>query len=66
MPAERETFAVATRGSIHHPLAHPLVAEFKSLFFSWELWLAAVFEQFALRLSLVTGQELPKLPANAC
>jgi anaerobic magnesium-protoporphyrin IX monomethyl ester cyclase len=35
-------------------------------FFPWELWLAAVFERFALRRSLVTGQELPKLPANAC
>jgi anaerobic magnesium-protoporphyrin IX monomethyl ester cyclase len=35
-------------------------------FFPWELWLAAFSERFALRRSLVTGQELPKLPASAC
>jgi radical SAM superfamily enzyme YgiQ (UPF0313 family) len=36
------------------------------IFFPWELWLAALSERFALRRSLVTGQELPKLPASAC
>ena len=35
-------------------------------FFPWELWLAALSERMALRRSLVTGQELPKLPASAC
>jgi anaerobic magnesium-protoporphyrin IX monomethyl ester cyclase len=34
-------------------------------FFPWELWLARLSERLALRRSLVTGQELPKLPANA-
>jgi anaerobic magnesium-protoporphyrin IX monomethyl ester cyclase len=35
-------------------------------FFPWELWLAHLSERLALRRSLVTGQELPKLPASAC
>jgi radical SAM superfamily enzyme YgiQ (UPF0313 family) len=35
-------------------------------FFPWELWLASFSERLALRRSLVTGQELPKLPASAC
>jgi radical SAM superfamily enzyme YgiQ (UPF0313 family) len=35
-------------------------------FFPWELWLARLSERLALRRSLVTGQELPKLPASAC
>jgi anaerobic magnesium-protoporphyrin IX monomethyl ester cyclase len=35
-------------------------------FFPWELWLAHLSERVALRRSLVTGQELPKLPAGAC
>lgn len=35
-------------------------------FFPWELWLAHLSERIALRRSLVTGQELPKLPASAC
>jgi radical SAM superfamily enzyme YgiQ (UPF0313 family) len=35
-------------------------------FFPWELWLAGLSERLALRRSLVTGQELPKLPASAC
>ena len=34
--------------------------------FPWELWLAAFSERFAQRRSLITGQELPKLPASAC
>jgi anaerobic magnesium-protoporphyrin IX monomethyl ester cyclase len=34
--------------------------------FPWELWLAALSERFAQRRSLITGQELPKLPASAC
>jgi len=35
-------------------------------FFPWELWLAGLSERLVLRRSLVTGQELPKEPANAC
>jgi anaerobic magnesium-protoporphyrin IX monomethyl ester cyclase len=35
-------------------------------FFPWELWLARLSERLALRRSLVTGQDLPKLPAGAC
>jgi anaerobic magnesium-protoporphyrin IX monomethyl ester cyclase len=34
--------------------------------FPWELWLSAFSERIVLRRSLVTGQELPKEPANAC
>jgi radical SAM superfamily enzyme YgiQ (UPF0313 family) len=34
--------------------------------FPWELWLARCTEKLVLRRSLVTGQELPKEPANAC
>ncbi len=34
--------------------------------FPWELWLSNVSERIILRRSLVTGQELPKEPANAC
>ena len=34
--------------------------------FPWELWLARFSERLVLRRSLVTGQELPKEPANAC
>ncbi len=34
--------------------------------FPWELWLARQSERLALRRSLVTGQDLPKLPASAC
>jgi anaerobic magnesium-protoporphyrin IX monomethyl ester cyclase len=35
-------------------------------FFPWELWLAHLSERLAVRRSLVTGQELPQLPASAC
>jgi len=35
-------------------------------FFPWELWLARFSESVVQRRSLVTGQELPKEPANAC
>ena len=35
-------------------------------FFPWELWLAHFSERMALRRSLITGQELPKLPTGAC
>jgi anaerobic magnesium-protoporphyrin IX monomethyl ester cyclase len=35
-------------------------------FFPWELWLSNISERIVLRRSLVTGQELPKEPANAC
>jgi anaerobic magnesium-protoporphyrin IX monomethyl ester cyclase len=34
--------------------------------FPWELWLSSLSERIVLRRSLVTGQELPKEPANAC
>jgi anaerobic magnesium-protoporphyrin IX monomethyl ester cyclase len=34
--------------------------------FPWELWLSNLSERIVLRRSLVTGQELPKEPANAC
>jgi anaerobic magnesium-protoporphyrin IX monomethyl ester cyclase len=34
--------------------------------FPWELWLSDLSERIILRRSLVTGQELPKEPANAC
>jgi radical SAM superfamily enzyme YgiQ (UPF0313 family) len=34
--------------------------------FPWELWLSNFSERIILRRSLVTGQELPKEPANAC
>jgi anaerobic magnesium-protoporphyrin IX monomethyl ester cyclase len=34
--------------------------------FPWELWLAGLSERWASRRSLITGQELPKLPASAC
>jgi hypothetical protein len=34
--------------------------------FPWELWLSNLSEHIILRRSLVTGQELPKEPANAC
>src|SRR6201985_3560279 len=33
--------------------------------FPWELWLSNLSERIILRRSLVTGQELPKEPANA-
>ena len=33
--------------------------------FPWELWLARLSERWASRRSLITGQELPKLPASA-
>ncbi len=32
--------------------------------FPWELWLSNFSERIILRRSLVTGQELPKEPAN--
>jgi anaerobic magnesium-protoporphyrin IX monomethyl ester cyclase len=35
-------------------------------FFPWELWLSRLSERIVMRRSLVTGQELPKEPANAC
>jgi anaerobic magnesium-protoporphyrin IX monomethyl ester cyclase len=34
--------------------------------FPWELWLSNLSEHIVLRRSLVTGQELPKEPVNAC
>jgi anaerobic magnesium-protoporphyrin IX monomethyl ester cyclase len=34
--------------------------------FPWELWLSNISEHIVLRRSLVTGQELPKEPVNAC
>ncbi len=34
--------------------------------FPWELWLARSTEQLVSRRSLVTGEQLPKEPANAC
>jgi radical SAM superfamily enzyme YgiQ (UPF0313 family) len=34
--------------------------------FPWELWLSSFSERVVLRRSLVTGQELPKEPVNAC
>jgi anaerobic magnesium-protoporphyrin IX monomethyl ester cyclase len=34
--------------------------------FPWELWLSNFSEHIVLRRSLVTGQELPKEPINAC
>jgi anaerobic magnesium-protoporphyrin IX monomethyl ester cyclase len=34
--------------------------------FPWELWLARSTEQLVSRRSLVTGQQLPKEPANSC
>jgi anaerobic magnesium-protoporphyrin IX monomethyl ester cyclase len=34
--------------------------------FPWELWLSNLSERIVLRRSLVTGQELPKEPVNAC
>src|SRR5271156_2356561 len=34
--------------------------------FPWELWLSNLSERIIQRRSLVTGQELPKEPANAC
>jgi anaerobic magnesium-protoporphyrin IX monomethyl ester cyclase len=34
--------------------------------FPWELWLSNMSEHIVLRRSLVTGQELPKEPVNAC
>ena len=34
--------------------------------FPWELWLTRSTEQLVSRRSLVTGQQLPKEPANAC
>jgi radical SAM superfamily enzyme YgiQ (UPF0313 family) len=34
--------------------------------FPWELWLSNLSERVILRRSLVTGQELPKEPANVC
>ncbi|MGC2403227.1 MAG: radical SAM protein [Acidobacteriaceae bacterium] len=35
-------------------------------FFPWELWLTRFSNRLAIRRSLITGQQLPKLPANAC
>jgi radical SAM superfamily enzyme YgiQ (UPF0313 family) len=32
----------------------------------WELWLMRLSERLVARRSLITGQELPKEPANAC
>jgi anaerobic magnesium-protoporphyrin IX monomethyl ester cyclase len=34
--------------------------------FPWELWLAHLSQRMTVRRSLVTGQQLPKLPAGAC
>ena len=34
--------------------------------FPWELWLARTTERLVTRRSLVTGQQLPKEPAQAC
>ncbi|HKO18873.1 MAG TPA: radical SAM protein, partial [Acidobacteriaceae bacterium] len=34
--------------------------------FPWEIWLSRLSERLVVRRSLITGQELPKEPANAC
>jgi radical SAM superfamily enzyme YgiQ (UPF0313 family) len=34
--------------------------------FPWELWLTRMTDRLTVRRSLITGQQLPKLPANAC
>lgn len=54
----------AVRSIIRLPVRWRLNSNY--ILFPWELWLAAFSERLALRRSLVTGQELPKLPASAC
>jgi radical SAM superfamily enzyme YgiQ (UPF0313 family) len=54
----------AVRFLTHAPIRWRLRSH--QCFFPWELWLAHFSERLALRRSLVTGQELPKLPASAC
>jgi anaerobic magnesium-protoporphyrin IX monomethyl ester cyclase len=34
--------------------------------FPWELWMTQFTDRLAVRRSLITGQQLPKLPASAC
>jgi radical SAM superfamily enzyme YgiQ (UPF0313 family) len=54
----------AVRFIVHAPIRWRLRSSRYS--FPWELWLSNLSERIILRRSLVTGQELPKEPANAC
>ena len=50
----------------HCPNPNSLATAFQPYSFPWELWLSHFSERIVRRRSLVTGQELPKEPANAC
>jgi radical SAM superfamily enzyme YgiQ (UPF0313 family) len=54
----------AVRFLVHTPIRWRLRSSRYA--FPWELWLSNLSERIILRRSLVTGQELPKEPANAC
>jgi anaerobic magnesium-protoporphyrin IX monomethyl ester cyclase len=62
--ARRSRLRQAVRFVIESPIRWRLRSS--QSFFPWELWLARLTERLALRRSLVTGQDLPKLPASAC
>jgi hypothetical protein len=65
----RDTANLSTlRRVVHFFVQSPIRWRLRSSqsFFPWELWLARLSERLALRRSLVTGQELPKMPASAC
>ncbi len=53
-----------TRAIVQTPIKWRL--RFSQFSFPWEIWLSRLSERLVLRRSLVTGQELPKEPANAC
>lgn len=63
--AKRETWLrKLTRLAVHPPIRWRLRAGRYA--FPWEIWLSRLSERLVVRRSLVTGQELPKEPANAC
>jgi anaerobic magnesium-protoporphyrin IX monomethyl ester cyclase len=61
-PLSRTVFAV--RKLVRPPVLWRLRTG--QCFFPWELWLTQAVDRFAVRRSLITGQQLPKLPASAC
>ena len=63
---QEESVVVLRARSVYRPAAHPLASRSSQYSFPWELWLSNLSERLVSRRSLVTGQELPKEPANAC
>lgn len=53
-----------TRTIVQFPIRCRL--RFNQYSFPWEIWLSGLSERLVFRRSLVTGQELPKEPVNAC